>query len=137
MFRKLLNSFNSDVQSVCAAVDAYQRELDALDGQRRIVVPDAFLLAKERAKAVPDECKRLLEQFGRRDVAAYLVYHAAGDLVASGSFHTYRGLLSFTGFELKRLHDVCLARLVESGAFSEETRESAERTLSDDIKRAG
>lgn len=133
----MFNALNSDVREVCAAIDSFQRELDALDGPQRVVTPDAFQLAKERAKSSPPDCKQLLEQFGRRDVAAYLVYHAAGDLVASGNYHVYRGLLNFTGFELKRLHDLCVTRLVESGAFSEEVRVSAEKTLSEDIKRAG
>lgn len=138
MLRQLLSPlFSGNVRAVQSAIERMRQELDALDGPARVCDRTAFDRAIEMAARSPKECRALLDRFGQRDVAAYLIHHAAGDLVASGSYHTYRAMLSFGGFEVKRLHDWCVGQLVESGAFTGEQGASTLKTLSDDIKRAG
>lgn len=74
-----------------------------------------------------------------REIAYVLIANISGDLVESGNYHIYRGVLNplSIGNELLQLFDTATDRLLEEGAISEEEAEEQKSGIRENIKSVG
>lgn len=116
--------------------------LAALDALEFNAAPDVVREVKEAArakiKADPARTKFTLDSKKNPSAVALLtVMDAAGSEIATGNHHTYRGILSMRGDELRRVFNSAVRGLVDCQGLTEDDASYAMERLAEAIKAAG
>ncbi len=95
--------------------------------------------ARRTAGSHPDVVRNAILIEGEKplQVALNLIINICGRDIASGSEHTYRGVLGITGAEKKKLFHLAAAMMVERGYMTKDDEDFGRETLAQQIKNAG
>lgn len=85
----------------------------------------------------PKKLKEIIKKIPPREWVYSIIANISGDLLESGTYHIYRGLLMEEGEDLLKIFDEATEELVRIGSIEKGWAENQRRQLRENIKTVG
>jgi len=122
-----------EVTAVKSAIEKYLSESTAL-GAPNILVNTALDVTQD-VEAIVETVKS--ENISPERIALFAVINAIADLIPTGQFHTYRGVLGMTGTDMLEIWNKAQQDAVDFGYLTVEKRKEECSWLTQQIKSVG
>lgn len=136
MFKKLRKHFYfmiPEVKTCLTALNIVATEVKSSSFDA-LVKPRIVNLLKDVDKTV---CSIQNDGISPRNLIFLLTSNVAGELVSSGWYHVYRGVLSMQGQELLNIFNIAVKELEKSGLHTKEESEKDFEWIKNEIKSMG
>lgn len=103
----------------------------------------SFGIVREQAERIilknKDKIKQIMvkENISPRRTAYSWINNVSGDMLESGQYHVYRGVLNIAGNELLKIFDISTDKLVEVGDMDKNHAEKQKTNIRSSIKSVG
>lgn len=133
LIKKIFPDSNPEVKSCLQALDEITSEFDDFSF-KSLVKPQVINCLKDVDKTVYSIRE---DKMNPRTAIFLLISNITGDMLSSGEYHVYRGVLNMTGNELLKVFYYAVKKLEESGFHSAEDAEKDREWVRNQIKTMG